>query len=58
MATQKTVMKKVAKKAAKKAVKRTPVTTANIGIHPPPCAPDEIEFDDPVTGRRMCRKVP
>jgi len=58
MATKKTVVKKVPNKAAKKAVKGTPATTANSGIHPPPCAPDEIEFDDSVTGQRMCRKAP
>ena len=48
---------KTAVKATKKAAKRTALTTASGGIHPPPCLAGEIEFDDAVTGQKMCRKV-
>ena len=57
MATKKkTVKKKPAKKKSNKSINAAAVAESN-GIHPPPCASDEIEFDDLVSGRRMCRKA-
>jgi hypothetical protein len=54
--SKKAQMKRPAKKAVS-APKAAPITPSRVGIHPPPCLPGEVEFDDPVTLQKMCRRI-